>query len=487
MLPGIGGAESGAVPADELFVAEGAPRFRRTRGAALASPLAGSLVFMIGCHAGGNLPTAYYGARGGLGRRVLGRRRLRRQHRLRAREQRHDGARRAAARPVLRTGSASRSADDRTRCPRGALMYAKQSYLGGRGLYSGLRREGADGDRVLRAADVHVHAGRRRRREGHAAARGAGRPDARDGGGGRAARASLSLAPASFDLTTRTDDQGREVSYLTADGGEPLVVPGQPILPKVVSQLAAAPAGLVARGALITGSARRSSSRTSRSSGDRAAERGHRRDRRRSRRGRVPVDLRHDHQAGDADRPRRPARDDPGTRRIGRRRHGRHRAVHDDGHRRGLRSCVLDRRRRPDDQHGGRAAAREPHVRGRRRRHHRGGRRRAQRRPPGAAPRPARGRGAVAVLPPRPVSEGLRRRRHAEPRWIGDVDFDGPARWIVQVVDAAGNVAIETARGHLDVAGPPRPRSREARTRACSSATACCAKCSSTTRSRANG
>ena len=39
--------------------------------------------------------------------------------------------------------------------------------------------------------------------------------------------------------------------------------------------------------------------------------------------------------------------------------------------------------------------------------------------------------------------------------WGGQAPIDGQARWILQAVDAAGNVAIETARGHLDVAGPP--------------------------------
>ena len=49
-----------------------------------------------------------------------------------------------------------------------------------------------------------------------------------------------------------TDDRDRQVSYLIADGQDPLVIPGQPILPRVVSQLGAAPEGRAARGALIT-------------------------------------------------------------------------------------------------------------------------------------------------------------------------------------------------------------------------------------------
>ena len=41
--------------------------------------------------------------------------------------------------------------------------------------------------------------------------------------------------------------------------------------------------------------------------------------------------------------------------------------------------------------------------------------------------------------------------------WGGQAPIDGQARWILQAVDAAGNVAIETARGHLDVAGAASP------------------------------
>ena len=33
----------------------------------------------------------------------------------------------------------------------------------------------------------------------------------------------------------------------------------------------------------------------------------------------------------------------------------------------------------------------------------------------------------------------------------------GPFRWILQIVDGAGNVTTDTARGHLDVASAPAP------------------------------
>ena len=40
--------------------------------------------------------------------------------------------------------------------------------------------------------------------------------------------------------------------------------------------------------------------------------------------------------------------------------------------------------------------------------------------------------------------------------WMATVP-DGPFRWILQIVDGAGNVTTETARGHLDVANAPAP------------------------------
>ena len=52
MLPGVPGAESGRFSKQDLFIASDHED---------ASALAGSLIFGIGCHAGNNLPTAYYG------------------------------------------------------------------------------------------------------------------------------------------------------------------------------------------------------------------------------------------------------------------------------------------------------------------------------------------------------------------------------------------------------------------------------------------
>ena len=41
--------------------------------------------------------------------------------------------------------------------------------------------------------------------------------------------------------------------------------------------------------------------------------------------------------------------------------------------------------------------------------------------------------------------------------WVADVAAAGPMRWIVQAVDAAGNIAIETGRGRLPLAGTTAP------------------------------
>ena len=41
--------------------------------------------------------------------------------------------------------------------------------------------------------------------------------------------------------------------------------------------------------------------------------------------------------------------------------------------------------------------------------------------------------------------------------WVGDIQEAGPYRWILQAVDAAGNVGIYTARGHIDVGGTQAP------------------------------
>ena len=130
----------------------------------------------------------------------------------------------------------------------GALTYAKQAYLGGLGLYSGYD------EKVLMEAVYY------------------GLPMYTFGGdlkdlplpeipddlvpqydeNGLLTAASLSLHPV-FAMATATDDRGRDVSYLIADGQDPLVTPGQPILPRVVSQLEEAPQGRAAHGALITG------------------------------------------------------------------------------------------------------------------------------------------------------------------------------------------------------------------------------------------
>ena len=147
MLPGVPGAESG-----QLRRHRSVPR-RRSRETPRSS--AGALIFVIGCHAGNNLPTRVLRRRDRLGRRLLRGRRLRRQHRLRPREQRHDRAQRAAARASTPTGSASRWTGDAGLGGRRA--HVREAVLPRRPRpVLGLRREGAHGGGVLRPADVHL-------------------------------------------------------------------------------------------------------------------------------------------------------------------------------------------------------------------------------------------------------------------------------------------------------------------------------------------
>ncbi|HEX5856864.1 MAG TPA: hypothetical protein VFY91_02015 [Microbacterium sp.] len=250
LVPGIPNAESGSVAPQDLFVAEGRVALPPAQGAP-PSPLAGSLVFMIGCHAGGNLPTAYYGpvddwadvfssAGGFVGNTGFGL---------------ANSVTTALSERLLGLysdwiGAQTGDEGDRVSAA-GALTYAKQSYLGGRGLYSGYD-EKVLMQTVYYGMPMYTFSP-------VAPAKGMPLPEVpadltpiRVTADGLLA-ASLSLTP-EFSAITRTDDDDNDVSYLTADGAEPLVVPGQPILPKVVSRLSPPPADdLTARGVLITG------------------------------------------------------------------------------------------------------------------------------------------------------------------------------------------------------------------------------------------
>lgn len=240
MLPRVPNAETGTFVQDELYVAS---------QRADSGSLRGALVFTIGCHAAGNLPSGYYGdaavdwtdvfsaAAGYVGNTGYG------------------------LANNLSTALSERllvlyadwlgvtNDDGTTMSAAGALTFAKQSYKGDLGKYSGfdekvmmqavyyglpmyaLDDEGLDPKAapfVPRANDLTPV----RLKDGLVSA-------------------SLVLAP-SFDERSGEDAAGRPVTYLTANGQDPLVIPGQPVLPRVTSRLDAAPDGMVARGALIS-------------------------------------------------------------------------------------------------------------------------------------------------------------------------------------------------------------------------------------------
>lgn len=248
MIPGIPNAEDGTASEDDMFTADGhVPAASAPGEPPVASTLAGALIFMIGCHAGGNLPTSYYGnvadwadvfapAGGFVGNTGYGL---------------ANSVSTALSERLLglysnwvgvTTGGNRVSAA-------GALTYAKQSYLGGLGLYSGYD-EKVLMEAVYYGLPMYTFADTGTAKTAPLPERPADLTAVQNTGGLLAA--SLTLAP-TFRAVTKTDDSGRSVSYLTANGQDPLVVPGQPILPRVVSKLDQAPSGLVARGALITG------------------------------------------------------------------------------------------------------------------------------------------------------------------------------------------------------------------------------------------
>ena len=248
MIPGIPNAEQGTASESDMFTADGhVPAAPAPGEPPAASTLAGALIFMIGCHAGGNLPTSYYGdvadwadvfapAGGFVGNTGYGL---------------ANSVSTALSERLLglysnwvgvTTGGNRVSAA-------GALSYAKQSYLGGLGLYSGYD-EKVLMEAVYYGLPMYTFADTATPKTAPLPERPADLTAVRGVDGLLAA--SLTLAP-TFRTVTKTDDSGRSVSYLTANGQDPLVVPGQPILPRVVSKLDEAPAGLVARGALITG------------------------------------------------------------------------------------------------------------------------------------------------------------------------------------------------------------------------------------------
>ncbi|GEM_PF-6722984 len=229
MLPGIPGAETGSFAENDLLVAAG----HETQ-----PQLEGSLLFGIGCHAGNNLPAAYYGAvtdwvdvfsqAGGyigntgyglanntttaLGERLLS----------------------------LYADWIGVQVDGRAVSAADALAYAKQSYLGGLGLYSGYD-EKAVMEAVYYGLPMYTFA---------APAKDMPLPETPD----LTVSTADGLTSASLDFTPafgqHSGPDGTE--YLTVDDQGPLAVAGQPVLPAIVRTLPGAPAGLAARGVVLT-------------------------------------------------------------------------------------------------------------------------------------------------------------------------------------------------------------------------------------------
>ncbi|MEU1971523.1 hypothetical protein ABZ477_07695 [Microbacterium sp. NPDC019599] len=237
MLPGVPGAHNGSFSDADLFTAGG-----RTG----AAQLSGALVFLIGCHAGNNLPDGYYGAGaedwvdvfssaggyvGNTGYGLANNTTTALSERLLA----------------LYADWIGVTVGDSTVSAAGALTYAKQSYLSGLGSYTGYD------EKVLMEA---VYYGLPMYSFAPAAtAKSAPLPgipdDLTDVATDGLLTASLSLNPV-FTTTSATDADGRTVQVTTADGQDPLAVAGQPILPRIVSQLNTRPDGLLPRGAVIT-------------------------------------------------------------------------------------------------------------------------------------------------------------------------------------------------------------------------------------------
>ncbi len=239
MLPGVQGAPKGAFTDADLFETDGVTPER-------SEAISGSLLFLIGCHAGNNLPSAYYGdtavdwvdvfssAGGYVGNTGYGL---------------ANSVTTALGERLLSlysdwlgvtVGNAPLSTAE-------SLMYAKQAYLGGLGLYSGYD------EKALMGA---VYYGLPMYTLGEAAAeKSAPVPEIPstltevvEGDG--LSTASLTFSP-DFQKRTAPGENGADVSYLVADGQEPAVVAGQPVLPKLVAQLRTA-TGLTPRGAIIT-------------------------------------------------------------------------------------------------------------------------------------------------------------------------------------------------------------------------------------------
>lgn len=250
LLAGVEGAAGGAVDGADLIEAEdhrppaAPPADTVFDPDAATSPLDGSVVFMIGCHAGNNLPAAYYGdvtdwadvfgpAGGFVGNTGFGLA----NNVTTALSERLLALYAAWIGVQTESGAVSSG---------GALTFAKQAYLGGLGLYTGYD-EKVLMQSVYYGVPMYSFADSTKEQPLPPT------PDLTvvDAGDGLSS-AALTLTP-SLATVTRTDQTGADVTFVSADGEPPLAAAGQPLLPRVVTRVPATDdAGNAPRGALIT-------------------------------------------------------------------------------------------------------------------------------------------------------------------------------------------------------------------------------------------
>lgn len=250
LVPGVDGAAGGVVDAGELIEADDHERPAAPPADEVfdpddpASPLGGSVVLLAGGHAGMNLPDCYYdgvtdwadvfGAAGGF-----------------------VGNTGSGLADDVTTALSERLFDLYTRwigvetesgavSSGGALTSAKQSYSGGLGLSTGYD-EKAMMQAVYYGLPMYVFADSSKEPPLPAA------PDLEvTNSGDGPASAELTLTP-SFATITREDDAGEQVTYVVADGEQTLATAGDPLLPRLITQIPATDGeGGTPRGALIT-------------------------------------------------------------------------------------------------------------------------------------------------------------------------------------------------------------------------------------------
>lgn len=250
LVPGVDGAAGGVVDAGELIEADdheppaAPPADEVFDPDDPASPLGGSVVLLAGSHAGMNLPDGYYdgvtdwadvfGAAGGfVGNTGFG---LADDVTTALSERLFDLYTRWIG--VETAGGAVSSG--------GALTSAKQSYSGGLGFSTGYD-EKAMMQAVYYGLPMYVFADSTKEAPLPAA------PDLEvTSSGDGPASAELALTP-SFATITREDDAGQQVTYVVADGEQPLATAGDPLLPRVITKIPATDGdGGTPRGALIT-------------------------------------------------------------------------------------------------------------------------------------------------------------------------------------------------------------------------------------------